>query len=123
MVQARKRAQESNSPANIGYVIPTEGSVLWVTLLAIPRDAPHPANAHLFINFMLTLPVIAKITNAVGFANAVPSSIPYVDSSVSADLTIYPAPDQRKRLVVLMEPDPEINRVITRIWQRFKTGQ
>ena len=40
---------------DIGYVVPKEGSLLWQDVLAIPKGAPHPQNAHAFINFMLEL--------------------------------------------------------------------
>ena len=123
MVQARKRAKEAKNGISIRYVIPKEGSLLWITLLAIPRDASHAANAHLFINYIMTPQVIGNITNLVGYANAIPESSPSLDSSITADSIVYPAMDERKRLVVPMESSPEQNRAITRIWQRFKTGQ
>ncbi len=123
MLQARKRAQEAKNGVIIRYVIPKEGSTLWVTLWAIPRDTLHAANAHMFINYMMTPRVAGNITNSVGFANAIPDSSPYLDSSITADSIVYPTPDERKRLVVLLEGAPEQNRTITRMWQKFKTGQ
>jgi putrescine transport system substrate-binding protein len=123
MVQARKRVKEAKNGISIRYVIPKEGSLLWITLLAIPRDASHAANAHLFINYMMTPQVIGNITNSVGFANGIPDAAPYLDSSITADSIVYPAPDERKRLIVPTEAPPEQNRAITRIWQKFKTGQ
>jgi putrescine transport system substrate-binding protein len=123
IVQARKHAKEAKNGVVIRYVIPKEGSMLWITLLAIPRDASHAANAHLFINYMMTPQVMGDITNSVGFANAIPGASPYLDSSVTADSIIYPTPDERKRLIVPMEAPPEQNRALTRMWQKFKTGQ
>jgi putrescine transport system substrate-binding protein len=123
IVQARKHAKEAKNGVVIRYVIPKEGSMLWITLLAIPRDASHAANAHLFINYMMTPQVMGDITNSVGFANATPGASPYLDSSVTADSIIYPTPDERKRLIVPMEAPPEQNRALTRMWQKFKTGQ
>jgi putrescine transport system substrate-binding protein len=123
MLQARRRAEEAKNGVIIRYVIPKEGSTLWITLWAIPRDTLHAANAHLFINYMMTPQVVGNITNSVGFANAVPDSSPYLDSSITADSIVYPTPDERKRLVVPMEGDPEQNRTVTRMWQKFKTGQ
>jgi putrescine transport system substrate-binding protein len=76
-VQARKRAKEANNGVVIRYVIPKEGSMLWITVLAIPRDALHAANAHLFINYMMTPQVMGDITNSVGFANAIPDASPF----------------------------------------------
>ena len=33
--------------------VPTEGSLLWQDTMAIPTGAPHPDNAHAFLNFIL----------------------------------------------------------------------
>ena len=38
---------------DIGYTVPKEGGLLWEDTLAIPKGAPHPGNAHEFINFIL----------------------------------------------------------------------
>jgi putrescine transport system substrate-binding protein len=123
VVQARKRAQEAKNGVKIDYVIPKEGSLLWFDMLAIPRDAPHVANAYLFINYILNPQVIAKISNSVGFANANSASRPLLDTAIATDTAVYPTPDQKLRLIMQMEPSPEQSRAITRIWQKFKTGQ
>jgi putrescine transport system substrate-binding protein len=67
--------------------------------------------------------VIANISNAIGFANANAAATPLLDASISADTTIYPTLDQKQRLFVPIEPSPEQTRAITRLWQKFKTGQ
>ena len=50
-------------------MIPKEGAVLFFDMLAIPKDAPHPKNAHLFINYMLRPEVSARNSSTVHFAN------------------------------------------------------
>jgi len=67
--------------------------------------------------------VIANISNFIGFANANLAATPLLDASVSTDTAIYPTPDQKQRLFVQLEPSPEQARAITRLWQKFKTGQ
>jgi putrescine transport system substrate-binding protein len=121
--QARRRAHEANNGITIRYVIPNEGSLLWFDMLAIPRDAPHAANAHLFINYLMNPPVIARISNFIGNANANSAASPLLDKEIVADATVYPPPDQQRRLFVQTEDSPEQSRAITRIWQRFKTAQ
>jgi len=123
VVQARNRAREARNGIQIDYVVPVEGSLLWFTMLAIPRDAPNVANAHLFINYLMTPQVIANISNFVGFANAIPTSSPLLDASIAADPAIYPPSDQQQRLFVQLEDPPEQSRAITRLWQKFKTAQ
>jgi putrescine transport system substrate-binding protein len=120
---ARRRAREANKGVEIGFVIPKEGSLLWYDILAIPRDAPHVDNAHLFINYLMNPQVIANITNYAGIANGNAASMALLDQSTVADTIIYPTPDQQQRLFMQLEDSPEQMRAITRIWQRFKTAQ
>ena len=122
-VQARNRAKEANNGIKIGYVIPDEGSLLWFDMLAIPRDAPNVANAHLFINYLMNPQVIAKISNFIGFANANSAASPLLDATIVADPIIYPPREQQQRLFVQSEDPPERSRAITRLWQKFKTAQ
>jgi len=123
VVQSRKRAQEAKNGADLEFVIPKEGTYLWVDLLAIPKDAAHLSNAYRFINYLLTPRVIADRTNAIGFANAVPASFVLLDPAIAGDTAIYPTAEEKKRLFLPREPSPEENRAIIRLWQKFKTSQ
>eukprot|EP01034_Spumella_vulgaris_P021167 gene21167-27154_t len=38
---------------DLNYIVPKEGSLIWQDTLAIPKGAPHPENANLFLNFVL----------------------------------------------------------------------
>ena len=121
--QARHRAADAKNGINIAYSIPDEGSLLWFDMLAIPRNAPHAANAHRLINYLLDPHVIARISNFIGTANANSAAAPLLDASVAADPAVYPTADVQRRLFVQTEDPPEQSRAITRIWQRFKTAQ
>jgi putrescine transport system substrate-binding protein len=122
-VQARRRANEAKNGVQIGYALPNEGSVVYFNMLAIPRDAPHAANAHLFLNYLMEPRVIADITNFVAYANASLAATRMVDPSIANDPASYPTPAQRESLFVQTESTPEQARAITRLWQKFKTGQ
>lgn len=121
--QARRRAKESKNGIALDYLIPDEGSLLWFDLLAIPKDAPNVANAHRFINYLMDPRVIANISNFLGYANANAAASPLLDASIVADPAVYPPPDRQRRLFVQTEDSPERMRAITRLWQKFKTGQ
>jgi len=123
IVQARNRAREANNGISIAYTIPDEGSLLWLTMLAIPRDAPHVANAHRLMNYLMDPQVLAHTTQLTGFANANLAALPLIDASIAQDQAIYPTASQLRRVMVQSEDSPEQARAITRIWQKFKTGQ
>ncbi len=51
------------------YILPAEGSHLFVDLLAIPVHAPHPDAALLFIDYILRPEVSKKISDAFPYTN------------------------------------------------------
>ncbi len=121
--QARKRAQEASTGVVIEYSLPKEGSLNIVTVLAIPADAPHPTNAHLFINYLLRPDVAAKNTMAVTYASGVADSVPLVSETLRRNAAVYPPPEARTRLVPMRAKSQEFARSLMRMWTRFKTGQ
>jgi putrescine transport system substrate-binding protein len=122
-VQASQRSRDTKSGVDLGYLIPREGSLVGYDLLAIPRDAPHVDNALQLINFLMDAKVAAHISNAIGNANANRAAAQYLEPSIASNTAIYPTADQLRRLSTPAETSPEVSRVITRIWQKFKTDQ
>jgi putrescine transport system substrate-binding protein len=123
VMQARDRSREANKGIEIKYAVPKEGSILWFDMLAIPKDAPDPESAYAFMNYMMTPQVIADVSNFKRYANANAASQPLVLPAVKDDPGIYPPPDQRQSLAVQLADSPDQTRAITRVWQKFKTGQ
>jgi putrescine transport system substrate-binding protein len=123
VMQARDRSREANKGIEIKYAVPKEGSILWFDMLAIPKDAPDPESAYAFMNYMMTPQVIADVSNFKRYANANAASQPLVLPAVKDDPGIYPPPDQRQALAVQLADSPDQTRAITRVWQKFKTGQ
>jgi putrescine transport system substrate-binding protein len=121
-VQARARSIEAQSPVDIRYVIPREGTVSWLDALAIPADAPNVANAHRFIDFMLRADVAARNASFVGYATVNEAALPQVDPVLRSDAGIYPPPEVRARLRPMLARDQAQARAETRIWTRFRTG-
>ena len=123
VLQSRDRAHEANKGIDVKYFVPKEGTILWFDMLAIPKDAPHPAAAYAFLNYVMQPEVMASISNFKRFANANAASLPLIDKAVTGDPIIYPTPEDRKRLSVQLADSSDQTRAITRVWQRFKTGQ
>jgi putrescine transport system substrate-binding protein len=123
VLQARDRAVESKKDYAIKYNIPKEGAVMFFDSMAIPADAGHPKNAHLFINYMLRADVAAKNTNFISFANSNSASWPMVDAEVKNNPGIFPTPEMMPKLVPDLPESAEFTRSLTRTWTRFRTGK
>jgi putrescine transport system substrate-binding protein len=123
IAQARLRAREAGKSAGIGYSIPKEGSLSLVDVLAIPADAPHPRNAHLFIDYLLRPDVAAKNAMKVTYASGVAGSVALVSEDLRNDAAVYPPPEVRSRLSPMRARSQEFARALNRMWTRVKTGQ
>jgi len=121
--QARNRAREAGNGVDIAYVIPHEGTLITLDALAIPKDAPHPDEAHLFIDYLMRPDVAARNTNATHFANGVGTSRPLVDAAIINNTAIYPDEATMKRLFAVTAPDIALQKIVTREWTRVKTGR
>ena len=123
VIQAAGRADEAARGTKIRYLAPREGAQLWFDMLAIPRDAPHPAEALAFIDFMLRPDVIAGITNQVHYPNAVAASRSGIKPEIAADPDVYPPPEAMRRFFTISSVTPEVARARSRVWARFKAGR
>jgi putrescine transport system substrate-binding protein len=123
IMQSRDRAREANKGIDIKYIVPKEGSILWFDMLAIPKDAPNPDSAYAFMNYMMTPQVIADVSDFKRYANANSAAQALVLPAVKDDPGIYPPVAERQSLAVQLADSAEQTRAITRLWQKFKTGQ
>jgi putrescine transport system substrate-binding protein len=123
VLQARDRAEEAEKGVEVVYVAPDEGALMWFDQMAIPADAPHPENAHTFINYMMRAEVMAKASNYVYYANGNKASQKLLEEDVINDPAIYPTLAALRTLYTVTAYGPKVQRVVTRLWTKVKSGQ
>ena len=86
-------AQRMTEDKDLDFVVPKEGSLLNSDCLCIPKGAPHPNNAHAFINNMLDAQVGQKIFTAIKYPcpNAAVKAL--MPDSYKNNPVIFPAAD------------------------------
>ena len=119
---ARQRAIDGKTGQKIEALIPKTGGILFFDVMVIPADAPHPGNAHKFIDYMLRPEVSASLTNKVFYANPNKESKKFIKPEVANNPTVFiPDADMKK----MQAPDAlsnDIRRTMTRLYTSFKTG-
>ena len=93
------QAQDQN--ADISYVIPKEGSLRFVDVMAIPKGAPHPGNAARFMNYTLHPKAQARISKYVSYGTPVSLAKPLLPTDQTADPSIYPPASIKLSIVTL----------------------
>jgi len=75
---------------HIVYIYPKEGFVVWIDCLAIPKDAPHLANAYKFLNFLMRPDIAAKLSLELGYASPNRAALPLLPAAMRNNKSIYP---------------------------------
>jgi putrescine transport system substrate-binding protein len=120
--QAMQRVIDVGADIRLAYSVPKEGAVAWFDGMFIPADAPHPENAHLFINYLLRPEVIADISNYVHYANANRAALALMPAEVVENPAVYPPAEQLETMEIGFIFEPKLERRRTRAWSRIKTG-
>lgn len=120
--QATQRAKEAGQGVTVEYVVPKEGSEIGFDMLAIPADAPHKEEALAFIDFVLRPAMMARITDATRYPNAVPATRVLVKDDVLNDPNVFPPDSVMERYFTIGPSTPAADRLRARLWSKFKAG-
>jgi putrescine transport system substrate-binding protein len=120
---ARQRAIDGKTGQKIEALIPKIGGLLFFDVMAIPADAPHPGNAHKWINYILRPEVSASLTNKVFYANPNKESKKFIKPEVANNPTVFLADDVMKKMIGTAELlNNEVRKNQNRTYTAFKTG-
>jgi putrescine transport system substrate-binding protein len=119
---ARQRAIDGKTGQKIEALIPKTGGVLFFDVMVIPADAPHPGNAHKFIDYILRPEVHASLTNKVFYANPNAASRKFIKPEVASNPSVFPGPEDMKKMQAPDALTNDIRRTMTRLYTGFKTG-
>ncbi|MEX0346223.1 MAG: polyamine ABC transporter substrate-binding protein [Rhizobiaceae bacterium] len=122
VLQARDRAAEADNGVEVAYNAFAQGSLMWFDQMAIPADAPNPEGAHEFLNFIMDANNMAAASNYVYFANGNKASQEFLNEDVIGDTAIYPDEETVKNLYTKSPYPAKVQRVVTRLWTKVKSG-
>ncbi|MGO1118639.1 ABC transporter substrate-binding protein [Rhodovibrionaceae bacterium A322] len=83
-------AQLMTEDDDVGYVMPVEGGLLWEDTLCIPKGAPHPGNAHAFINYIYEPDVNRSIAEYIQYATPNKTAAEGMPAEYKDNPAIYP---------------------------------
>jgi spermidine/putrescine-binding protein len=106
----------------LGYVVPREGSSLFVDSLAIPRSAPHPELAHAFLDFVMEADVAAEICRTMYYSTPNRAAVPLLPEALRRNPAVFPPPADLAR-AELIEDIGEATLIYDRLWTEVKTAR
>jgi spermidine/putrescine transport system permease protein len=113
-------AKAMDQDPDIGYVVPREGSSLFLDSLVIPKSSPHPELAHAFLDYVMEAEVAAEICAEMRYSTPNRAAVPLLPESVRANPAVFPPPDVLARAELLEDVGPAAV-VYDRLWTEVKS--
>ena len=107
---------------DIGYAVPKEGGLLWQDCLCIPKGAPHPQNAHQFINFILDADVGAAIADFIQYATPNAAAKAKMAAEYRDNPAIFPPDEITKASESSIYKGQEYERLVNETWTRIQAA-
>jgi len=120
---AKDRSAKAKQPQALEVLLPKSGALLFFDVMAIPKDAPHPDNAHKWIDYILRPEVHASLTNAVFYANPNKEARRFVKPALANDPAVFPDAAALGSMITPDVADQATRRLITRTFTNFKGGR
>jgi len=120
---AAQRAKAGGTNIKVVAPLPPQGVQFGFESMVIPNDAPHPGNAHRWINYILRPEVQAAITNKVMFTSPNLAARQFVRPDVLANQVAFPPDDYIATKVQFYEVRrQDTRRTMTRLFTKLKSG-
>ena len=103
---------------DLDYLVPREGGLVWQDCLCIPNGAPHPENAHKFINFILDAQVGADIADYIQYATPNDAARALLSDDYAKNTAIFPPDDVISKLESALYLGEDIADVQASEWTR-----
>ena len=112
---------------DIAYVVPKEGAIIWQDCLCIPKGAPHPENAHAFINFLCDPKIAAQNALFIQYATPIATAKEVIRTMEGgkdylSNPAIFPPPEVMQRLEESKYLGEEHARRIQEAWTRIQAA-
>jgi spermidine/putrescine transport system substrate-binding protein len=111
--------QAARSNKAVRYFIPATGTSIWVDSFAIPKYAPHPDAAYLWIDFILEPRVSAKNAEFTRYATPNKLGFAALDETVKSDKNLYPPEETIDRCEQILSVE-ELAFYYDRMWTELK---
>lgn len=115
-------AQVMTEDDDINFIVPKEGAMRQQDTLAIPKGAPHPNNAHKFINFIFEPEVGAEITKTILYPSPNAAAVALMPDAYKNNPVIFPPADVMAKCEYPNYLGPEFTRLLDEAMTRLRAA-
>ena len=115
-------AKVMDQDEDLDYVVPKEGSSLFIDCLVIPASAPHKDLAHAFLDFVMEPEIAAEICMSMGYSTPNRGAVAHLPEKIRKNHAIFPSDEEIARLELIRDVG-EATVLYDRLWTEVKTSR
>lgn len=109
-----------NNP-DLAFAVPQDGTCLWMDAFAIPADAPNPAYAEEFLEFLCREEIAAMNFEYIYYSTPNQAVIDGLEEEIAANTAIFPADSIHDNATVLRYLGAETEALYSQLWKNVKS--
>lgn len=106
---------------DIGFVVPSEGTNLFVDAMCIPKDAKHKTEAEKYINFLCETEIAIANAEYIGYSTPHTEALNGLDPEIANNPNFYPPENVINKTEVFITLPDATNKKLDDLWVKLKT--
>ncbi len=115
LIWSSEAASAMGSNENLNYIIPKEGSNIWIDAMCVPATSSHKKEAELFINFMTSKESTLKNIDELWYSTVHTEAVKEVEEFLFDNPAFNPSDEDVKRTEMFRDLIDEI-KVYNKLW-------
>lgn len=107
---------------SLEYVIPEEGTNLWLDSWVIPANAPNKENAEKWINFLCRPDIAKKNFEYITYPRPNKGAFDLLDSDLQNNKAVFPDTDSLKNCEVFQYLGTDVDSIYNEYWKEVKSN-
>lgn len=116
-------AMAMRNATGLGYTVPREGALLWVTTAAVTADAPDPDAARLLLKELMDPEIAALAVSNGGYSTPNCDARDLLPEDLRNDEVLFPKPETIGRCLTLTSLTPAEEKALQLVWEPFRDAQ
>lgn len=121
LLYIQEEVENLNLDYALEYVIPEEGTNLWLDSWVIPANAPNKENAEKWINFLCRPDIALRNFEYITYATPNQGAFELLDEEVQENKSVFPDSEQLKNCEVYWYLGDEDDAVYNALWKEVKS--
>ena len=108
---------------DLGYVVPQEGSNIWVDCMVIPKDAKNKANAEKFIDFLCRPDIAQRNCEEIWYSTPNTGAIELMGEEYTSNPVMNPSEEEVARCEYFSDISEDFMPIYNALWQEVKNAK